>query len=93
MILSIVSWAAVYFVVWWTTLFAVLPFGVRSQVEDGDVVAGSEPGAPSRTNVPRILLVTTVVATGAFAVLYWLLTQKLFGLNDIPFLPRFDKVG
>ena len=37
---------ALYFVIWWIFLFAVLPFGVRSQAESGEVLAGSEPGAP-----------------------------------------------
>ena len=36
-----------FFVIWWTTLFAVLPFGSRSQVEAGEVSAGTEPGAPA----------------------------------------------
>ncbi|WP_112664109.1 DUF1467 family protein [Microvirga flavescens] len=36
-----------YFVIWWIALFAVLPFGVRGQHETGEVVRGSEPGAPS----------------------------------------------
>jgi predicted secreted protein len=26
---------ALYFVIWWTVLFAVLPFGVRTQDEAG----------------------------------------------------------
>ncbi|MGL4496733.1 MAG: DUF1467 family protein, partial [Beijerinckiaceae bacterium] len=32
------SLIAIYFVIWWIILFAVLPFGVRSQVEEGKVV-------------------------------------------------------
>ena len=27
---------AIYFVLWWITLFVTLPFGVRSQHEDGE---------------------------------------------------------
>ncbi|HEX5281541.1 MAG TPA: DUF1467 family protein [Micropepsaceae bacterium] len=44
---------AVYFVIWWVALFAVLPFGVQSQRELNDIVPGTEPGAPAR---PRILM-------------------------------------
>ena len=43
------SWltiAALYFILWWVVLFAVLPFGVRSQDESGEVEAGTDPGAP-----------------------------------------------
>ena len=39
---------AIYFTIWWIVLFAILPWGVRSQHEDGEVVAGTDPGARSR---------------------------------------------
>ena len=38
---------AIYFVVWWIVLFAILPFGVKSQTEHGEEIApGTDPGAP-----------------------------------------------
>ena len=43
------SWTtmlAIYFVAWWVVLFTTLPFGVRSQAEDGTVTPGTDPGAP-----------------------------------------------
>ncbi|PZQ18035.1 MAG: DUF1467 domain-containing protein [Ancylobacter novellus] len=91
--LSAISWLAVFFVVWWTTLFAVLPFGVRSQIEEGEVVPGSEGAAPARTPLLRIFGVTTIVAAIVFGVIYALLTWRLIPLDSIPFLPRFEKVG
>ena len=38
---------AIYFVIWWIVLFAVLPWGVRSQHESGDSAPGTDPGAPA----------------------------------------------
>ena len=39
--------AAIYFIMWWIVLFAVLPWGVRSQTEHGEEVPpGTDPGAP-----------------------------------------------
>ena len=37
---------AIYFLIWWITLFAVLPWGVRNQEESGEVTPGTDPGAP-----------------------------------------------
>lgn len=51
-----------YFVIWWIGLFAVLPFGVRSQMEAGDVVAGTEPGAPAVPALAEKAIWTTVLA-------------------------------
>ncbi|MDB5545296.1 MAG: uncharacterized protein JWO64_2445 [Hyphomicrobiales bacterium] len=61
---------AIFFTIWWIVLFAILPWGVRSQHEDGDVVAGTDPGAPV---APRLLvkaIATTIVATIIFAGLW-----------------------
>lgn len=65
---------AVYFIIWWTVLFAVLPFGVRSQVESGDVVAGSEPGAPVLPGLARKAAITSLVAAVIFAFVWYLWT-------------------
>ena len=45
-----------------TLLFAVLPFGIRSQAESGEVVAGSEPGAPSAPALREKAIWTTLLA-------------------------------
>lgn len=59
---------ALYFVIWWILLFAVLPFGVRSQVESGDVVKGSEPGAPALPALREKAIWTTFVSSVVLVV-------------------------
>ena len=44
---SIVAWAAISVVVWWITIFAVLPIGVRSQDEGAERPPGSDPARQS----------------------------------------------
>lgn len=61
--LRVAGGLALYFVIWWILLFAVLPFGVRSQVESGEVVAGTEPGAPSVHGLQEKAIWTTLVAS------------------------------
>jgi predicted secreted protein len=60
--MSIVSVIAIYFVVWWIVLFAVLPFGIRTQAEEGDIVLGSAHSAPMRPLLLRKALATTIVS-------------------------------
>ena len=80
------SWttaAAIYFIIWWITLFAVLPWGIRSQAESGEVVPGSEPGAPA---VPKLLAKlgwTTVVATIVFALAAIAYIYRLVTLDQL----------
>ena len=68
------TWFAVYFVTWWVTLFAVLPFGVRSQEEGGAVVAGSDPGAPGSPALLRKAALTTAVSIVVFAIVVVVVT-------------------
>jgi predicted secreted protein len=67
--MTITASIAVFFIIWWTVLFMVLPFGVRSQAETGDVTAGTEPGAPIRPVMLRKALWTTGISVMVFAAL------------------------
>lgn len=60
---------AVYFTMWWTVLFAVLPFGVKSQHEDGDIIPGSEPGAPQAPLLLKKAIWTTLLSAVLFTAL------------------------
>ena len=62
LIFSIGTSIAIFFVIWWTSLFAVLPFRVRSQVESGSIETGSEPGAPASAHLLWYVLVNSAVA-------------------------------
>ncbi len=57
--------AALYFVVWWTLLFAVLPFRAR---DDGTqpFVPGQDPGAPPLPQMRRKALWTTLISNVVF---------------------------
>lgn len=58
---------AIYFVIWWIVLFLTLPFGVRSQHEDGEGSDGTDPGAPVITRMGKKLLWTTIISAVLFA--------------------------
>ncbi|MDP2619483.1 MAG: DUF1467 family protein [Hyphomicrobiales bacterium] len=61
---------AVYFVIWWLVLFAVLPWGVRTQAEAGTVEPGSPESAPVHPQLGRKMLITTFVSAIVFALVY-----------------------
>ncbi|WP_417668991.1 DUF1467 family protein [Roseibium sp.] len=84
--MSVTFSIAVYFMIWWIVLFAVLPFGrSRSQEETGNVVPGSEASAPDRPRFLRVFVLTTILASLIFGGFYWLRTSGM-SLDDIPFL-------
>ena len=85
--MSITGTIAIYFIIWWLVFFAVLPFGVRTQEEDEDVVAGSVGSAPSRPILLRKALITTVIAALVFGAFHYIVNVSGLTLDDIPFLP------
>jgi predicted secreted protein len=71
--MSTLTAIAVYFTIWWTVLFAVLPIGVKSQHEAGDqadLPSGADPGAPVAPMLGRKALWTTLISAALFAGLY-----------------------
>lgn len=70
---------AIYFVIWWVTLFLVLPYGNRSQAEAEERALGTDPGAPVNARFGTKLLVNTILAGIVFAI-YWI-TTTYFGLS------------
>ena len=80
------SWptiAAIYFIMWWTVLFAVLPWGVRSQGESGDVAPGTDPGAPSLPALGRKLIWTTLISAVLFGIFYYCYVTRVVTLDDL----------
>jgi predicted secreted protein len=71
MIYSISTAFAIYFVLWWIVLFVTLPFGVRSQHEDGGGAPGTDPGAPVATQMGRKLIWTTAISAVVFALAWF----------------------
>ncbi|MFO1099648.1 MAG: DUF1467 family protein [Xanthobacteraceae bacterium] len=73
--------AGFYIVLWWIVLFAVLPFGTRSQEESGEIVPGSEPGAPVAPNLIAKIAWTTVITTVIFVLIYMAFALDLIDLE------------
>ena len=78
---------AIYFLIWWVTLFAVLPWGIRNQEEVGEITPGTDPGAPAVHVLGRKLMWTTVVASAVFGILYGVYA---YGLIPYDFLTRIS---
>ena len=73
---------AIYVVIWWTVLFAILPIGVRTQDEDGAVVPGTPGSAPSRPRLVRVVLLTTLVSGLVFGALWAAVRYNVIDLQQ-----------
>ena len=79
--MKLASGIAIYFIIWWAVLFAVLPIGIRSAHEAGESVeSGHDAGAPSNPRLGIKALITTGIATVIFAAFFWAKTSGLLAL-------------
>lgn len=84
------SIVAVYFVVWWIVLFAVLPWGTRTQEDEGEVTLGTPSSAPANPMLVRKAIATTIVAAVVTFGIWFLVDYQGYGVEAIAdfFLPR-----
>ena len=86
-----VSALAVFLIVWWTVLFAMLPFGLKTQDEDGDVTLGTVSSAPRGPHMLKAVIRTTLVSLVICAIFYGVTKGLGYSFDDIPHIvPEFD---
>lgn len=78
---KIISWLAIYCMIWWVTLFTVLPLaGHRSAHESGEAtLKGNDPGAPVKLNLKKAAKINTLVA-----LVVWLLLLLFVFVIHVP---------
>jgi predicted secreted protein len=77
-----VSWSegiVVYVMLWWITLFAVLPFGVK---RSDAPKPGHDPGAPERPALLKKALWTTAIASIAWGFFYAIAASGLISFRQ-----------
>lgn len=89
--IGMVSGLVVFLCAWWMVFFTVLPRQIRGQHEDGDIVPGSDPGAPVDPQIRAKLWLTTVITAGIWLVIVAVLVLELIQLDwfaDGPATPQ-----
>lgn len=77
-----VSGLVVYLIAWWTVLFTILPRNVKGQYESGEIVAGSEPGAPQDPQLKAKAWLTSVVTAVVWLIYFVIVEFRLISVGD-----------
>ena len=73
----------VYVMIWWIVFFSVLPIGIRSNKELlKEKIGGIDPGAPKNPRVGKKFLITTLITSIIFVVIYYLVEIDLLNLRE-----------
>jgi predicted secreted protein len=73
----------VYLITWWIVIFVVLPIRITGQHETGNVVEGSEPGAPVDPRLKEKAMLTTVITSALWLVFFAVMELGLVDLNAL----------
>ena len=88
--MSITSAIVLFAVLWFLILLMLLPIGVQSQQEAGEIVPGTPPGAPAGAFLAKKLRWTTIIAAIAFGILYGLIAGEVITHEHISAFAPFE---
>jgi|TARA_B100001093_G_C26362243_1_gene815024 predicted secreted protein len=73
----------VYVLIWWMIFFSVLPIGIQSNKgKFREEVEGVDPGAPNNPKIGKKFLITTIISSIIFIVIYYLVKFNLLNLRE-----------
>ena len=73
----------VYVLIWWMIFFSILPVGIQSKKEQfKERIDGLDPGAPNNPNIGKKFLITTIITSVIFIVIYYLVSFNLLNLRN-----------
>ena len=72
----------VYVLIWWIIFFSVLPFGIESNKEIfKDSIEGNDPGAPKNPKMAKKFLITTIITSILFIMIYYAVKLNFLNLR------------
>lgn len=86
--MTLFSGLVLYAVLWFLTLFVVLPLRLQTQGEAGNVVQGTPESAPANPQMRRRLGITTGVSFVIWAIVAAIILSGAISVDDIDFLYR-----
>jgi len=76
-------------VIWFMTLFIVLPIRMETQGDTGKVTMGTPAGAPARINMRRKMRLTSIVAFAIWVPLSAVILSGVITVDDFDLFTRF----
>jgi|TARA_B100001093_G_scaffold143676_1_gene136210 predicted secreted protein len=73
----------VYVMIWWIIFFSILPVGIKSNKEVfRDSIEGIDPGAPKNPKIVKKFLITTIITSILFIMIYYTVDLGFFNLRN-----------
>lgn len=83
-----VSGLVLFAVIWFLVLFVVLPLRLETQGDRGEIVPGTQAGAPANLNMWKKARITTYVAIVIWAIVAAVIWSELVTVRDLDWFNR-----
>jgi predicted secreted protein len=73
----------IYISIWWIVFFSILPIGIKSQNQEfKDNLTCNDPGAPKNPQIAKRFLITTLITSILFSLIYYLIVNDYLNLRS-----------
>ena len=88
--MGITSAIVLFVIIWFLTLFVVLPLRLQTQGDLGVVEPGTHAGSPENPQMKKRFLVTTLVALLLWAIIAGSIIGGIFSIRDFDWFNRMS---
>lgn len=88
--MGILSAIVLFAVIWFLTLFCVLPIRLETQGDRGEVEPGTHAGSPANPRMKRRFLITTAIAFVLWVIIVAIILSGVISVRDIDWFKRMS---
>ena len=84
--MGVTSALVLYAVFWFMTFLIVIPFRLQTQGDVGEIVEGTQAGAPAKHNLRKKAWITTGIAAVLWGIAFTVITSGWITVDDLQVL-------
>ncbi|OUS20619.1 DUF1467 domain-containing protein [Litorivita pollutaquae] len=88
--MGITSAIVLFAVLWFMTFLVVIPFRIQTQGDLGEIVPGTQAGAPEHHHLKKKAWITTAIASVLWVICAFVIFSGILTVRDFDF---FDRLG
>ncbi|MCV2893553.1 DUF1467 family protein [Lentibacter sp. XHP0401] len=88
--MGITSAIVLFAVLWFVTFLTVIPFRIKTQGDVGEIVPGTQAGAPHEHGLKKKAMITTAIAAVLWLICFYIVTSGVITMRDID---MFNRMG
>ncbi|WP_380053504.1 DUF1467 family protein [Falsihalocynthiibacter sp. SS001] len=86
--MAVTSALVLYAVIWFMTLFVVLPIRLKTQQDTGDIVPGTHSSAPANPQLKKRAIIVTLIALVVWAIIFTIIVTGTITVRDFDWMNR-----